>query len=74
MDGEWPIGEMREKHDDLVQHHRASFWAVVTNYGYVLFVGRFFCKSIAIRVEIEFTNFYETQIRIVLLSNNICYN
>lgn len=51
MDGKWPIREICEKHDDRVQHHRASFWTVVTNYGYVLFVGRFFCKSIIICVE-----------------------
>lgn len=56
MDGEWPIGEMCEKRDDRVQHHRASFWTVVTNYGYVLFVGRFFCKY---SLLLEFTNFYK---------------
>lgn len=57
MDGQRPIREICEKRDDPVQHHRASFRTVVTNYGYVLFVGRFFCKSI----EMEFTNFYKTR-------------
>ena len=46
MDGQRPIREICEKRDDPVQHHRTSFRTVVTNYGYVLFVGRFFCKSI----------------------------